>query len=280
MRVLLVDDDPVSTALLEAVLGRQDYVVEAIDQGEEALDMIRTYDFDAMILDLRLPDVDGGTVLRRLRAAGSSMPVMVVSGVTERNARIQTIFDGADDYLTKPFDTEELVARLKSIVRRSKGHPASVIRIGRLAIDLASRTVTVEGQPLKVTAKEYGILELLALRRGTTLSKEVFLDHLYGGRDEPEQKIIDVFICKLRKKIQALGGGPGIETVWGQGYVMREPEGGRPGLAEAAPDFFGPHLTAEALRNLREAELEALLLQLMPDQGWQVPATTVGGFAA
>jgi two-component system, cell cycle response regulator CtrA len=280
MRVLLVDDDPVSTALVEAVLGRQDYVVEAIDQGEDALNMIRRYDFDAMILDLRLPDVDGGSVLRRLRAAGSALPVMVVSGVTERNARIQTIFDGADDYLTKPFDTEELVARLKSIVRRSKGHPASVIRIGRLAIDLASRTVTVDGQPLKVTAKEYGILELLALRRGTTLSKEVFLDHLYGGRDEPEQKIIDVFICKLRKKIQALGGGPGIETVWGQGYVLREPEGGRPGLAEAAPDFFGRHLTAEALRNLREAELEALLLQLMPDEGERASTATAGGFAA
>jgi two-component system, cell cycle response regulator CtrA len=280
MRVLLVDDDPVSTALLEAVLGRQDYVVVAIDQGEDALDMIRRYDFDAMILDLRLPDVDGGTVLRRLRAAGSALPVMVVSGVTERNARIQTIFDGADDYLTKPVDTEELVARLKSVVRRSKGHPASMIRIGRLAVDLASRTVTVEGQPLKVTAKEYGILELLALRRGTTLSKEVFLDHLYGGRDEPEQKIIDVFICKLRKKIQALGGGPGIETVWGQGYVLREPEGGRPGLAEAAPDFFGPHLTAEALRNLREAELEALLLQLLPDEGKRASASTAGGFAA
>jgi len=280
MRVLLVDDDPVSTALVEAVLGRQDYVVEAIEQGEDALDMIRRYDFDAMILDLRLPDVDGGSVLRRLRAAGSALPVMVVSGVTERNARIQTIFDGADDYLTKPFDTEELVARLKSIVRRSKGHPTSVIRIGRLAVDLASRTVTVEGQPLKVTAKEYGILELLALRRGTTLSKEVFLDHLYGGRDEPEQKIIDVFICKLRKKIQALGGGPGIETVWGQGYVLREPEGGRPGLAEAAPDFFGPQLTAEALRELRESELEALLLQLMPDEGERAPASTAGGFAA
>jgi two-component system, cell cycle response regulator CtrA len=280
MRVLLVDDDPVSTALLEAVLGRQDYVVVAIDQGEDALDMIRRYDFDAMILDLRLPDVDGGTVLRRLRAAGSALPVMVVSGVTERNARIQTIFDGADDYLTKPVDTEELVARLKSVVRRSKGHPASMIRIGRLAVDLASRTVTVEGQPLKVTAKEYGILELLALRRGTTLSKEVFLDHLYGGRDEPEQKIIDVFICKLRKKIQALGGGPGIETVWGQGYVLREPEGGRPGLAEAAPDFFGPHLTAEALHNLREAELEALLLQLLPDEGKRASASTAGGFAA
>ncbi len=278
MRVLLVDDDPVSTSLLEAVLGRQDCVVEATDLGEEALDLVRTYDFDAMILDLRLPDIDGGAVLRRLRGAGSALPVLVVSAVTDRHARIQTIFDGADDYLTKPVDTEELVARLKSAVRRAKGHPASVIRIGRLAVDLASRTVTVDGQPLKVTAKEYGILELLALRRGTTLSKEVFLDHLYGGRDEPEQKIIDVFICKLRKKIQALGGGPGIETVWGQGYVLREPEAGAPGLAEAAPEFFGPALTADALHRLRAAELESLLLELLPETAAMPPLE--GGFAA
>jgi two-component system cell cycle response regulator CtrA len=265
MRVLLVDDDPVSTSLVEAVLGRHDYIVESTDQGEDALELIRTYDFDAVVLDLRLPDLDGGTVLRRLRAAGSSLPVLMLSSVNDRSAKIQTLFDGADDFLTKPFDKEELLARLKSVVRRAKGHATSEIRVGRLALDLASRTVTVDGQPLKVTAKEYGILELLALRRGTTLSKEVFLDHLYGGRDEPEQKIIDVFICKLRKKIQAVGGCPGIETVWGQGYVLREPVGGSTGLAEAASDFFGPALDADGLRAFREAELEALLLGLLPD---------------
>jgi two-component system cell cycle response regulator CtrA len=265
MRVLLVDDDPVSTSLLEAVLERHDFVVESTDQGEDALELIRTYDFDAVVLDLRLPDMDGGAVLRRLRANGSALPVMILSSVDDRNAKIQALFDGADDFLTKPFDTDELLARLKSVVRRAKGHASSEIRVGRLALDLASRTVTIDGAPLKVTAKEYSILELLALRRGTTLSKEVFLDHLYGGRDEPEQKIIDVFICKLRKKIQAVGGGAGIETVWGQGYVLREPAGGVPGLAEAAPDFFGPALDAEGLRAVRESELDALLLGLLPD---------------
>jgi two-component system, cell cycle response regulator CtrA len=279
MRVLVVDDDPVSTALVKMALEGQHYVVECTDRGEDALDILKVYEFDALVLDLRLPDLDGGKVLRRLRAMGSPVPVMVVSGIDDRQARIQTLLDGADEYLVKPVDRDELVARLKVLIRRAKGHATSVIRIGRLAVDLASRTVTVEDQPLKVTAKEYGILELLALRRGTTLSKEVFLDHLYGGIDEPEQKIIDVFICKLRKKIQAVGGGPGIETVWGQGYVLREPQGGAPGLAEAAPEFFGPDLTPAALEALRAAELEALLLQLLPEDGSSEPPVT-GGFAA
>jgi two-component system cell cycle response regulator CtrA len=267
MRVLVVDDDPVSTTLVQTALKRQDYVVECTDRGEDALEILKLYDFDAAVFDLRLPDLDGGAMLRRLRKTGSAIPVMIVSGIADRASRIQALLDGADDYLTKPVDRDELVARLKVLIRRAKGHATSEIRIGRLAIDLASRTVTVEGQPLKVTAKEYGILELLALRRGTTLSKEVFLDHLYGGIDEPEQKIIDVFICKLRKKIQALSGEPGIETVWGQGYVLREPQGGAPGLAEAAPAFFGPDLTPDALEALRATELEALLLELLPSGG-------------
>ena len=276
MRVLVVDDDPVSTALVKKALEGQQYVVECTDRGEDALDILKVYEFDALVLDLRLPDLDGGSVLRRLRAIGSAVPVMVVSGIDDRQARIQTLLDGADEYLVKPVDRDELVARLKVLIRRAKGHATSVIRIGRLAVDLASRTVTVEDQPLKVTAKEYGILELLALRRGTTLSKEVFLDHLYGGIDEPEQKIIDVFICKLRKKIQAVGGGPGIETVWGQGYVLREPQGQAPGLAEAAPDFFGPDLTPAALEALRAAELEALLLQLLPEDASGEPLVAAG----
>ena len=276
MRVLVVDDDPVSTALVKKALEGQQYVVECTDRGEDALDILKVYEFDALVLDLRLPDLDGGKVLRRLRAIGSSVPVMVVSSIDDRQARIQTLLDGADEYLVKPVDRDELVARLKVLIRRAKGHATSVIRIGRLAVDLASRTVTVEDQPLKVTAKEYGILELLALRRGTTLSKEVFLDHLYGGIDEPEQKIIDVFICKLRKKIQAVGGGPGIETVWGQGYVLREPQGQAPGLAEAAPDFFGPDLTPAALEALRAAELEALLLQLLPEDASGEPLVAAG----
>jgi len=281
MRVLVVDDDPVSTSLVEAVLGQDDCVVESTDQGEEALERLGRYDYDAVVLDLRLGDMEGGRVLRRLRGMGVSVPVLILSSLDDRNAKIQALFDGADDYLTKPLDKAWFLARLKTLVRRSKGHSSSEIRVGRLALDLASRTVRVDDQPLKVTTKEYAILELLALRRGTTLSKEVFLDHLYGGRDEPEQKIIDVFICKLRKKIAAVAGDAGgIETVWGRGYVLREPAAGiaAPGLAEEAPAFFGPELDAPALHRLRQSELEALLLELLPDGSPAAPVN--GGFAA
>src|SRR5207244_3346369 len=130
----------------------------------------------------------------------------------------------AHDFLTKPFDGLELIAPIQAIVRRSKGHSESTIRTGKLVVNLDTRVVSVDDQPVHLTGKEYGILELLSLRKGTTLTKEMFLNHLYGGMDEPELKIIDVFVCKLRKKLaQATGGSHYIETVWGRGYVLRDP---------------------------------------------------------
>ncbi|MBC7905858.1 MAG: response regulator transcription factor, partial [Rhodospirillaceae bacterium] len=176
--------------------------------------------------DLMLPDMDGYEVLRRLRAARVETPVLILSGLTESDKKIKGLGFGADDYLTKPFDRGELVARIQAIVRRSKGHAQSIIKTGKLAVNLDARTVEVEGDPLHLTGKEYGILELLSLRKGQTLTKEQFLNHLYGGIDEPELKIIDVFICKLRKKLAtATGGESYIETVWGRGYVLRDPDG-------------------------------------------------------
>jgi two-component system cell cycle response regulator CtrA len=177
-----------------------------------------------MLLDLMLPDIDGYEVLRRLRAARINTPVLILSGLTEPDKKIKGLGFGADDYLTKPFDKGELIARIHAIIRRSKGHSESVIRTGRLVVNLDARTVEVDSQPLHLTGKEYGILELLSLRKGTTLTKEMFLNHLYGGMDEPELKIIDVFICKLRKKLAtATSGDNYIETVWGRGYVLRDP---------------------------------------------------------
>ena len=170
-----------------------------------------------------LPDLDGHEVVRELRAARVETPVLILSSLTDTHQKVRGLTSGADDYLTKPFQKDELVARIKAIVRRSKGHSESVIRTGDLSINLDQRVVEIDGKSIHLTGKEYGILELLSLRKGTTLSKEAFLNHLYGGLDEPELKIIDVFICKLRKKLATLSETQFIHTVWGRGYVLQDP---------------------------------------------------------
>jgi two-component system, cell cycle response regulator CtrA len=225
MRVLLVEDDPATAQSLKMMLESEKMVVDATDLGEDGLEIGKLYDYDIIILDLMLPDIDGIEVLRRLRDARVETPVLILSGLTDANDKVKGLGTGADDYLTKPFNKAELMARIQAIVRRSKGHAQSIIRTGKLAVNLDSHTVEVDGRHVHLTGKEYGILELLSLRKGTTLTKEMFLNHLYGGMDEPELKIIDVFICKLRKKLgNATGGENYIETIWGQGYVLRGPE--------------------------------------------------------
>jgi len=225
MRVLLVEDDPATAQSLKMMLESEKMVVDATDLGEDGLEIGKLYDYDIIILDLMLPDIDGIEVLRRLRDARVETPVLILSGLTDANDKVKGLGTGADDYLTKPFNKAELMARIQAIVRRSKGHAQSIIRTGKLAVNLDSHTVEVNGRHVHLTGKEYGILELLSLRKGTTLTKEMFLNHLYGGMDEPELKIIDVFICKLRKKLgNATGGENYIETIWGQGYVLRGPE--------------------------------------------------------
>lgn len=224
MRVLLVEDDSSIAKSIELMLNSEGFIVDSTDLGEDGLEIGKLYDYDIIILDLMLPDIDGYEVLRRLRAARVTTPILILSGLTEMDNKIKGLGFGADDYLTKPFDKRELIARIQAIVRRSKGHSDSVIRTGRLTVNLDTRTVEVDNQPLHLTGKEYGILELLSLRKGTTLTKEMFLNHLYGGMDEPELKIIDVFVCKLRKKLaNATQGDNYIETVWGRGYVLRDP---------------------------------------------------------
>ncbi len=225
MRVLLVEDDPAMAQSVGLMLKTAGMVVDATDLGEDGLEIGKLYDYDIIILDLMLPDMDGLEVLRRLRDARVETPVLILSGLTESEMKVKGLGTGADDYLTKPFDKQELLARIQAIVRRSQGHSQSIIKTGKLAVNLDASTVDVEGSPIHLTGKEYGILELLSLRKGTTLTKEMFLNHLYGGMDEPELKIIDVFICKLRKKLaDATGGDNYIETVWGRGYVLRDPE--------------------------------------------------------
>src|SRR5258708_4580653 len=235
MRVLLVEDDAATAASIELMLRSESFICDTTDLGEDGLEIGKLYDYDIIILDLMLPDIDGYEVLRRLRAARVRTPILILSGLSELDHKIKGLGFGADDFLTKPFDRRELIARIQAIVRRAKGHSESVIRTGKLLVNLDSRTVEVEGQPLRLTGKEYGILELLSLRKGTTLTKEMFLNHLYGGMDEPELKIIDVFVCKLRQKLStATGGDNYIETVWGRGYVLRDPPGEAAAAAQAA----------------------------------------------
>ena len=225
MRVLLIEDDSSMAKSIELMLQGDGFNVYTTDLGEEGLDLGKLYDYDIIVLDLNLPDMHGYDVLKRLRLSKVETPILILSGMTEPDDKVRGLGFGADDYVTKPFDKRELVARIHAIVRRSKGHAQSIIKTGKLTVNLDTRTVEVEGQRLHLTGKEYAMLELLSLRKGTTLTKEMFLNHLYGGMDEPELKIIDVFICKLRKKLaNATGGDHYIETVWGRGSVLRNPQ--------------------------------------------------------
>ena len=224
MRVLLIEDEPVTSRAIELMLTPEGFNVYATDLGEEGLDLGKLYDYDIILLDLNLPDMHGYDVLKKLRAAKVHTPVLMLSGIAELDSKIRSFSFGADDYVTKPFHRDELVARIQAVVRRSKGHSQSIISTGKLAVNLDAKTVEVDGARVHLTGKEYAMLELLSLRKGNTLTKEMILNHLYGGMDEPEMKIIDVFICKLRKKLAAAcGGDTYIETVWGRGYALQDP---------------------------------------------------------
>ncbi len=223
MRVLLIEDEPTTAKAIELMLTTEGFTVYTTDLGEEGLDLAKLYDYDIILLDLNLPDMHGYDVLKKVRVSRVQTPILVLSGISEMDSKVRSFGFGADDYVTKPFHREELTARIHAVVRRSKGHSQSVIKTGKLAVNLDAKTVEVDGARVHLTGKEYAMLELLSLRKGTTLTKEMFLNHLYGGMDEPEIKIIDVFICKLRKKLtMATNGISYIETVWGRGYILRE----------------------------------------------------------
>ena len=223
MRVLLIEDDRATAQSIELMLKSESFNVYTTDLGEEGIDLGKIYDYDIILLDLNLPDVSGFDVLRKLRVSKVKSPVLILSGLAAIEDKIKGLGYGADDYMTKPFHKDELVARIYALVRRSKGHAQSVISTDDLCINLDTKAVDVNGARVYLTDKEYQMLELLALRKGTTLNKEMFLSHLYGGMDEPDMKIIDVFICKVRKKLANASGGKNyIETVWGRGYLMPE----------------------------------------------------------
>jgi two-component system, cell cycle response regulator CtrA len=224
MRVLVIEDDSATAQSIELMLKSESFNVYTTDLGEEGIDLGKIYDYDIILLDLNLPDMSGFEVLRSLRVSKVKTPILILSGLAGIGDKVKGFGFGADDYMTKPFHKDELVARIHSIVRRSKGHAQSVIQTDDLVVNLDTKMTEINGARVYLTGKEYQMLELLSLRKGMTLTKEMFLNHLYGGIDEPEMKIIDVFICKLRKKLANASGGKNyIETVWGRGYVLRHP---------------------------------------------------------
>jgi two-component system, cell cycle response regulator CtrA len=225
MRALLIGQEIATAASVETILIRENFICETSDLRESGLKINKLHDYDVILFDLSVPNINGYEALRRLRSTGVRTPILILSDLAELDQRIKALGFGANDFLTKPFDRRELIARIRTIARRSKGHCESTIRTGKLVVNLDTRVISVDDQPVHLTGKEYGILELLSLHKGTILTKEMFLNHLYGGVDEPELKIIDVFVCKLRKKLaQATGGNHYIETVWGRGHMLRDPE--------------------------------------------------------
>ena len=223
MHILVVEDNTATARSIELILANEGHNVSVTDSGEEAVELAELYDYDAILMDLDLADISGTEALRELRMKKNHTPVIILSGTADVDTKVNALAAGADDYMTKPFHKSELAARLTAVVRRSRGHTESIIRTGVIALNLNTRTAEVSGQSIHLTPSEYKMLELLSLRKNTVLTKEACLNHLYNGLSEPEAKIIDVFICKLRKKIaQASGGDSQIETVWGGGYMLRD----------------------------------------------------------
>ena len=225
MRVLLIEDDSSIAQSIELMLKSESFNVYTTDLGEEGVDLGKLYDYDIILLDLNLPDMSGFEVLRSLRISKVKTPILILSGIAGIEHKVKALGYGADDYMTKPFHKSELIARIYAIVRRSQGHAQSIVQTGDLIVNVDAKTVHIKQIRVQLTGKEYRMLELLSLRKGTTITKEMFLSQLYGGMDEPEIKIIDVFMCKIRKKLAIASGGKDyVETVWGRGYLLREPQ--------------------------------------------------------
>lgn len=223
MHILLIEDDKAMNQNISLILKHAGMIVESALLARDGLELLKLYEYDLIILDLMLPDMTGADVLRTVRSSGVKTPVLVLSAIELAHKKVECLSAGADDYVNKPFNAEELVARVNAIVRRSKGHAESIVKVGKMVIDLDTKVVTVADKILTLTGKEYALVELLALKKGSTVSKEQFLNHLYNGMDEPEIKIIDVFFCKIRAKIKELSGGEDyITTVWGRGYILQD----------------------------------------------------------
>jgi len=225
MDVMVIEDEPVAARAVENILTVEGFNVHSTDLGEEGLYHCQIHKYDLILLDLDLPDMHGSDVLKELRAAKVDAPILIMSGVSDVATKVRCLSFGADDYITKPFHVNEFVARIDAVVRRSRGLPRTVIRTGKLTVDLDAKVADFDGTVIPLTGTEYAMLELLSLRKGKTLTKAMLFNLLYAGKDQPLAKIIDVYMCKLRRKLAlACGCNSYIETVWGSGYMLREPK--------------------------------------------------------
>ncbi len=215
MRLLVVEDEPDLLAGLTLALRREGYSIDSAADGEEGLYKAVHTEYDAIILDVMLPVIDGWEILRRLRQKRTT-PVLMLTARDRSADRVRGLDAGADDYLTKPFDTPELMARLRSLIRRSLHHPQSDLTIGEVSIQLAARTVTRLGKPVTLTAREYVVLEFLALHRGELVTRTALYDHLFDENESTLSNILDVHIFNLRKKL----GQNFILTRRGHGYII------------------------------------------------------------
>lgn len=274
MRILQANRDQADAASIELMLQSEGFNVYTTDLGAEAVDLAKMYDYDICLLST-MRDLTDCDMVKSLRLAKVKTPIIVISTRSDTATITRALDLGADDYLLAPFASGELIARIHAITRRSKGHAHSLVQVGPLAINLTTHSVTVAGGPLHLTGKEYAMLELLALRKGSLITKEMFLNHLYGGMDEPEIKIIDVFICKLRKKLREHFGL--IETVWGRGYVLRDPAAVASAGSEDVRDFTDDPPTGRVARrtlNEYKASPEGLAAVKSPSL---VPAAGANG---
>ncbi len=219
MRLLLVEDEPTLRRQLRQALEGAGYAVDEADNGRDAQFLGDTETFDVVVLDLGLPVLDGLTVLQRWRAADRNMPVLILTARDNWSEKVAGIDAGADDYLTKPFHTEELLARLRALIRRASGLASPVLHCGELALDTRSARVTVAGEPVSLTSHEHKLLAYLMHRPGAVVSRTELTEHIYAQDFDRDSNTIEVFIGRLRKKLPA----DAIETVRGQGYRLVPP---------------------------------------------------------
>jgi two-component system cell cycle response regulator CtrA len=218
MRVLGIDTDTEVMGKTEMLLKSAGFNYYHVTSEEEGIDLARHYPYDVIILDIGRSSIE---VVRRMRQAKVMTPIIVLSDDTEKQHEVDALRFGVDDYVTKPYSDDVLIARINAVIRRRKGHARSLIEAGRLAINLDMRRAFVDAKHVALTKTEYRILQLLMLNKGSAISKDRVLQHLYDGQDEPDSNIIEACVCKMRLKLKRASGGTRfIETVWGQGYVI------------------------------------------------------------